>query len=376
MILSRTKTFTMTINKYNVSLILLLLLWFSNCRKDDDKDVAQTDNVVYDSTLYAFDPGPFPMPDFKDNPPTVQGVKLGRMLFYEKMLSKDGSQACATCHVQAYGFSDTSRFSIGVEGKEGKRQAMSVVNTAWHTNEFFWDGRAHLLRDQSLKPIQDALEMNETLENVISKLSASKTYRDQFTRAFGSADITAEKMSLAMEQFMNTIVSNQSKYDKFLAGQATLTESEERGRKLFFQEYNEFLPEQSGADCAHCHSGFNFANNKYANNGLDPDGMMADIGREKVTNNPADKAKFKIPSLRNIELTAPYIHDGRFRTLAEVVAHYDHGIEKSATLDPALDVTTHTGLRLTAQDKSDLVAFLKTLTDNTLAGDGRYSNPN
>src|SRR5690606_14379656 len=129
------------------------------------------------------------------------------------------------CHLQSHGFTDTARFSVGVEGKHGKRQAMSVFNTAWHTNEFFWDGRAHLLRDQSLKPIQDPLEMNETLENVTAKLNASKMYRDQFVRAFGSEEITPQKMSLAMEQFMNTIISNQSKYDKFLAGAATLTES-------------------------------------------------------------------------------------------------------------------------------------------------------
>src|SRR5690606_24474926 len=149
-------------------------------------------------------------------------------------------------------FTDTARFSIGVEGKPGKRQAMSVFNTAWHTNEIFWDGRAHLLRDQALKPIQDPLEMNETLENVVNKLSASKPYRDQFVRAFNSEEVTSEKISLALEQFMNTVVSNQSKYDKYLAGEVTLTASEEHWRQFFFMVYNEFLPVQSGADCAHC----------------------------------------------------------------------------------------------------------------------------
>lgn len=361
-------------NKYYFITLLSVLLLHNSCKKDTEV-VDIPDEAVYDATLYNFNPGSFPMPDFKDNPPTVEGVKLGRMLFYETMLSKDNSQSCASCHLQAHAFTDTAKFSIGVEGKEGKRQAMSVFNTAWHSNEFFWDGRAHLLRDQSLKPIQDPLEMNETLENVISKLSASEMYRDQFVRAFDSEEITEEKMSLAMEQFMNTIISNQSKYDRFKAGEATLTASEQRGMELFFLEYNEFLPEKSGADCAHCHGGYNFANNIYANNGLDAEGAAADAGREKATEKATDRAKFKIPSLRNIALTAPYMHDGRFTTLEEVVDHYDHGLKESSTLDPALRPTIGTGLRLTAQDKADLIAFMHTLTDETLATDERFSNP-
>lgn len=361
-------------NKYiPIILSFSLMLIFSNCKKDPDDPTEEV--VVYDATLYEFNTGKFPMPDFHGNAPTKEGVALGRMLFYEKMLSKDGSQACASCHLQSHGFTDTAQFSIGVEGKRGGRQAMSVFNTAWHTNEFFWDGRAHLLRDQSLKPIQDPLEMNETLENVVSKLSGSKMYRDQFFRAFNSEEVTPEKMSLAMEQFMNTIISNQSKYDKYLAGKATLTESEERGRRLFFLEFNEFIPQESGADCAHCHSGFNFSNSFYANNGLDAEGEFKDNGREKTTKNPADRAKFKIPSLRNIAMTAPYMHDGRFKTLEEVIDHYNNGVKESSTVDPAIRPTINTGLRLSAQDKADLVAFLHTLTDNTIATDERFSDP-
>lgn len=351
------------------------LLMLSYCKKDDSNNNT-TDTPQYDATPYTLAIGSFPAPtSFNGNELTVQGVKLGRMLFYEKMLSKDGSQACASCHIQALGFSDSAQFSIGVEGKQGKRQAMGVFNMAWHKNEFFWDGRAHLLRDQSLMPIQDPLEMNETLENVVSKLSASQMYRNQFIRAFGTDEITTERISLAMEQFMNTIVSNQSKYDKFLAGEATLNPSEERGRRLFFLEYNEFFPAQSGADCAHCHSGFNFTNDKYMNNGLDVDGQQADDGRQKATNNAADKAKFKVPSLRNVALTAPYMHDGRFKTLEEVIDHYNNGVQNSTTLDPAINASRGTGLRLTAQDKADLVAFLNTLTDNTITTDSRYSSP-
>lgn len=349
------------------------LLLLSACKKDNNNPGT---GVEYDPTPYALAYGDFPAPTIaQDNQLTVQGVKLGRMLFYETMLSKDGTQSCASCHRQEHAFTDTSRFSIGVRGMKGKRQAMSVFNMAWHSNEFFWDGRAHLLRDQSLKPIQDELEMDETLGNVVTKLSQSQMYKDQFKRAFGSEEITPEKMSLAMEQFMNSIVSNNSKYDQYLAGKATLTASEERGRQLFFQEYNQFFPDSSGADCAHCHAGLNFENDKYMNNGLDDDASVTDIGREKVTQSPTDKAKFKVTSLRNIALTAPYMHDGRFNTLEEVVEHYNNGLQQSATLDPALQQTIGTGLMLDAQEKADLVAFLKTLTDITLTTNPEYSNP-
>ncbi len=343
------------------------------CNKDDDNTKVP---VTIDETPYVLEYGALPAPDLPaDNPLTVQGVQLGRMLFYEKMLSKDGSQACADCHRQLDGFSDTTRFSIGVEKLPGKRQAMPVFNMAWHTNEFFWDGRAHLLRDQALKPIQDPLEMNETLDNVVAKLSATETYRDQFTRAFGSEEITPEKMALAMEQFMLSIVSYESKYDRYLAGIETLTESEERGRLLFETEYNPFFPDQSGADCAHCHGGANFENDLYMNNGLDTEAEITDIGRENVTEDPNDRAKFKVPSLRNVAVTPPYMHDGRFQTLEEVVNHYNEGIKESSTTDITLLNTKDTGLFLTEQDKEDLINFLKTLTDNTFLNNEEYKSP-
>jgi cytochrome c peroxidase len=297
------------------------------------------------------------------------------MLFYDPLLSRDRSQSCANCHLQVNGFSDSDRFSIGVEGLPGKRQAMSVFNLAWHSNEFFWDGRATLLRDQALLPIQDPLEMNETLANVINKLSNSQDYKDQFSRAFGSAEVTAEKMALAMEQFMLSVVSSNSKYDRYLAGEVELTESEERGRQLFETEYNPFFPQFSGADCAHCHGGSNFENDQYMNNGLDTDDMMTDIGREAVTQNPMDRGKFKVPSLRNIELTAPYMHDGRFQTLEEVIDHYNEGIKMSSTADPTVINTMESGLFLTDQDKIDLINFLKTLTDESLATNPAYQSP-
>jgi cytochrome c peroxidase len=347
----------------------------SNCKESGPGEVVSNPDAVLDETPYELSIGTFSDPNFNGNELTVEGVRLGRMLFYDKQMSLDNSISCGSCHKQDNGFSDPDRLSEGVGGSLGKRQAMAIFNTAWHTNEFFWDGRSHLLRDQSLKPIEDGLEMKETLANVISKLKGEQLYLDQFTRAFGDDDITSERMSLALEQFMNSIVSNQSKYDDHLAGSATLTDSEERGRVLFFAEYNPSFPEVSGADCAHCHGGNNFDNNRYMNNGLDIESEQTDIGREDVSLDPADKAKFKVPSLRNVELTAPYMHDGRFTSLEEVVNHYNENIHISPTIDPALEYTTQTGLMLSDQDQNDLIAFLKTLTDETLATDDRYSDP-
>ena len=356
---------------------ILSIILFS-CKKGELTETETTTTVVgIDDTPFTLNFGALPEPTIaSDNPLTKRGVELGRKLFYETKLSADQSMACATCHLQENAFSDPRRFSIGVEGLPGGRQAMAIFNMAWNNNEFFWDGRAHLLRDQSILPIQDPLEMNETLENVISKLSADESYTDLFMLAFGSREITSVNISLALEQFMNTIVSSNSKYDQFLAGNASLSTSEERGRALFFDEYNPAFPTTSGADCAHCHSGANFENDRYMNNGLDSDPMFTDFGREKATGLVEDRAKFKVPSLRNIAVTAPYMHGGRFTTLEEVVDHYDNALVSSTTIDPALEYTrTNGGLMLTQQDKDDLVAFLKTLTDETMLTDEQFSSP-
>jgi cytochrome c peroxidase len=359
--------------KYLIFLFLGITLVMA-CKQDDDQPM--DDLIEIDETPYELLYGALPEPNIPaDNKLTKQGVELGRMLFYEPMLSKDGSQTCTTCHRQPDGFSDSLQFSLGVEGLPGKRHAMPVFNMAWHTNEFFWDGRAHLLRDQAILPIQDPLEMNETLENVVAKLSETKLYQDQFIRAFGEGPITSEKMSLALEQFMNSIVSSDSKYDKYLAGEVELTESEARGLALFEAEYNPFFPDVSGADCKHCHGGINFKNDQYMNNGLDTDANQIDIGREIVTNDPADRAKFKVPSLRNIAVTGPYMHDGRFTTLEEVIDHYNEGIQESATADPTVLNTKDTGLLLTDQDKIDLINYLKTLTDDAYLNNEAYKSP-
>lgn len=217
--------------------------------------------------------------------------------------------------------------------------------------------------------------MAETLEHVIFKLSLRQQYRDQFKRAFGTEEITPLRMSLALEQFMNSIVSVDSRYDRFLLGQVTLTPSEDRGRELFFAEYNPFFPEESGADCAHCHVPRNFENDLYMNNGLESDATVQDLGRELVTGNAADRGKMKVPSLRNIALTPPYMHDGRFASLGEVLDHYNTGLQASSTLDPALENTLSTGLMLSEQDKQDIIAFLGTLTDEVMPTREEFSDP-
>lgn len=347
------------------------------CKKDETEQQANTSAVKYDSAPYTMNHAGFPAPPIADdNLLTIQGVQLGRMLFYEKMLSGNSTQSCGTCHQQQFAFTDTAKLSVGIHGLLGKRNSMTAVNMAWNTGGFFWDGRANLLRQQALMPIQDELEMDETLDNVITKLSASKTYRDQFMRAFGSEEITANKIALALEQFMNSIISNDTKYDKYRRGELTLDSSEERGRVLFFAEYNPSFPELSGADCAHCHSGPNFSNNRYMNNGTKSEAEITDIGRQGVTGNINDKGKFKVTTLRNIALTPPYMSDGSIQTLEEVIDHYNNGLKESTTLDPALRFTKEKGLMLTPQDKVDLVAFLKTLTDYTLINNPAYSDPN
>lgn len=349
--------------------IITALIW--SCKKDDAEQPA-----VYDATPYVINLRDFPDPEIPvSNTPTNAGVMLGRMLFYEKTMSKDGSIACSDCHRQQHAFSDSLQFSIGVEHLPGKRQAMAVENLAWHKNGMFWDGRAPLVHDQALKPIQDPLEMNEKLENVVAKLQAQKVYRDQFIRAFGSDTITAEKIGLAIEQFEFTMISNNAKYDQWKRGTATLTAAEERGRKLFFTEYDP-MGIQKGAECFHCHAGFNFTNDDYMNNGLDVEGAQSDIGRQMVTNNPGDKAKFKVPSLRNVALTAPYMHDGRFTTLEAVIDHYNSGVKNSPTVEFLMQYNLQPGgLELTSQDKADLVAFLKTLTDTEFLTNTAYKSP-
>jgi cytochrome c peroxidase len=352
----------------------------------------------------------FPIPDLpRDNPLITERVALGETLFHETALSKDNTLSCASCHDSKHAFTDPRKYSIGVRGQVGTRNAMPLFNLAWRSS-FFWDGRAPSLRAQALIPIQDHTEMDETLTNMVAKLSRlslahgfsheslttnanptasavfppAKTvetvsvhatqntghkpganesrndYPALFTAAFGSPEITPEKIGIAIESFMLSLTSFDSKFDRAIKGEATLTEQEQRGLELFMTEFDP-RREQYGADCFHCHGGPLFQSQTFANNGLDSE--FTDIGRAKISGKDSDKGKFSTPSLRNIALTAPYMHDGRFKTLEEVIEHYSTGVKRSATLDPNLAKHPDGGVPLSKSDKSALAAFLQTLTD-------------
>jgi cytochrome c peroxidase len=304
----------------------------------------------------------FPVPELpRDNPLTAERVTLGKALFFEKRLSINNAQSCADCHLPDKAFSDGRRMARGAEGEFGTRNAMPLFNLAWK-KDFFWDGRAKSLREQVLQPIQNPIEMHETLTNLCDKLRATdKTdYAGMFTAAFGSPEITAEKIALALENYLLTLTSFDAKFDRVLRGEEKFTAEEQRGFELFSTEYDPRRG-QFGADCFHCHGGPLFQSQSFANNGSD--GAFKDIGREKVTGKASDRGKFAVPSLRNIALTAPYMHDGRFRTLEDVIEHYSTGVVRSATLDPNLAKHPDSGVPLNADDKRALVAFLKTLTD-------------
>jgi cytochrome c peroxidase len=303
----------------------------------------------------------FPIPDLpRDNPLMVERVELGKKLFFDKRLSINDRQSCADCHSPEKAFTDGRRTSRGTEGQLGERNAMPLFNLAWK-NEFFWDGRADSLRQQVLQPMQNPLEMHQTLTNLVVKLAhANDNYPALFTAAFGSPEITSEKISLALENYLLTLTAFDSKFDRVLSGQEKFTPEEQRGFELFSTEYDPRRG-QYGADCFHCHGGPLFQSQSFANNGLDD--AFSDIGRAKVTGKTSDIGKFAVPSLRNVALTAPYMHDGRFQTLEEVVEHYCTGVKRSPTLDPNLARHPDGGVPLSEEDKKSLVAFLKTLTD-------------
>jgi cytochrome c peroxidase len=315
-------------------------------------------------TPFRFQMAPtFPMPDLPmDNPLIEERVSLGEKLFQEPAFSKDNSISCLACHDPEKGFSDPRRFSIGIHGDPSTRNSMTLWNLAWK-KDFFWDGRATSLRQQVLLPVQDHDEMDESLERVAKKLSSNPSYPPLFNKAFGSTKIDADRISLALEQFVLSLTSYRSKFDLAMAGLTQLTPEEQRGFELFMTEFEPRM-EQRGADCFHCHGGALFTDSQFHNNGLDV--SSSDPGRAKITGRDSDQGKFSTPTLRNVALTAPYMHDGRFKTLEEVIDHYSSGVQRSPTLDPNLAKHPIDGIGLTSADKKALVAFLKTLTDTNL----------
>ncbi len=313
------------------------------------------------------------------NPTTDLGATLGRVLFYDKNLSANNTISCASCHLQSKSFTDPEAFSTGFEGGKTGRNSMSLANALFYENgKFFWDERANTLEDQTLMPIQDLVEMGMTLETLVPKLQALDYYQVLFRQAYGDETVTSERISQSLSQFVRAMFSYQSKYDAALNAHngpvnggttlAGLTDEENQGRQLFTS------PNAGG--CAGCHSTDLFVGIGAQNNGLDA--TTTDLGLAGVTNDTRDEGKFKAPSLRNVEVTGPYMHDGRFATLEEVVEHYNSGVQDHPALDNRLRVRgTNQVKRLNFTDaqKSALVAFLKTLTDNTFLTDDKFSDP-
>ena len=306
-------------------------------------------------TVFAPEPYAFVVPDdlpsytyFDTEQMTVQGVLLGEKLFSDPILSKDDSVSCASCHDPEKQFADDRAFSEGVNGQTGDRNAPAIINPAWQ-KEFFWDGRAASLAEQALKPIANKKEMALPLEEMVAKLQASPDYPQLFSRAFGSATVTAERTANAIAQFEATLISSDSKNDQVKRGEAEFTPEELLGQEIFFSER---------AECFHCHSGKLWMDQDYHDVGLDPEPAE---GRFKVTGREADRGKFKTPSLRNVALTGPWMHDGRFKTLREVVEHYNSGVQNSPNLDKLLQNGKKLGL--TDAEVDALVAFLKTLSN-------------
>lgn len=346
---------------------LFALLMFG-CKQDDPEP---------ESNFSMNYPGYFNDPSIPtDNQLTQARVDLGRMLFYEKILSSDSSVSCASCHKQENAFSDTRRLSVGVEGRRTRRHSMAIVNLAWQTH-FFWDGRANSLEEQALKPIEDENEMNLPLEEAISRLQSSSRYPRLFENAYGSSTITTQNLAKAIASFERTLISANSKFDKYKQDQGTLTEQERLGEQLFFTH-----PEPQiglrGGNCSDCHGGLLTTDNSLRNNGLDST-FTDDLGLEEVTRDSNDRGKFKTVTLRNIELTAPYMHDGRFATLEEVLDHYNDHISHLPNVDPLIIEASNEfrgdSLMLTEDEKAAIIAFLKTLTDENFINNDDFSDP-
>jgi len=297
---------------------------------------------------------PYGFPDMNipsNNPMTVEGVAIGKKLFNDPILSFDNSQSCSSCHLQTAGFSDTNQFSTGIDGLVGNRNASTIINAGWNSSNF-WDGRTTTLEEQAFEPVVNPIEMHNTWLNVENSLNNSEQYKQLFKDVFNIEYIDSTHVVMAIAQFERTLISVNSKFDKYLKGEVQLTHEELNGYAIFNSERG---------DCFHCHGTQMFMDNLFHNNGLDPE-PFTDNGLGEITDNSLDNGKFKTPTLRNIEFTSPYMHDGRFSTLEEVVEHYDSGGVYSSTIDPLMK-KLGVGLQLTNQEKEELVAFLKTLSD-------------
>jgi cytochrome c peroxidase len=310
-----------------------------------------------------------------NNAVTDAGATLGRVLFYDKQLSANNTVACASCHLQEDGFADTRRLSTGFLGGATGRNSMGLANARYYNNgRFFWDERANSLEAQVLLPIQDEVEMGLTLSELVAKIQATDYYQPLFQDAFGSAEVTENGISRALSQFIRSMVSYQAKFDIGAAQVNNIgnndfpnfTQLENLGKDLFFS---------GRTQCSNCHETATFSGDQARNNGLDA--FISDEGIGGVNGTNQDRGKFKVNSLRNIALTAPYMHDGRFATLRDVVQFYNNGIQNSPTLDNRLRVQNGQirRMNLNGQEIDALVAFLNTLTDENFVTDEKFSNP-
>lgn len=348
--------------KTSLSYCLIPLLFCLACSNQD------IDNS------YIPTPSPLKIPQvFKDkllppvfppnNPQTADGIALGKKLFFDPILSANNTLACVDCHNPKHAFTDANKFSNGINGTLGNRNAMPLFNLAWNYDEkFFWDGSVFSLEHQAFEPITNPIEMNNTWANVEQKLQQSIAYQELFKKAFGTSIIDSTLVTKAIAQFERTLISADSKFDRYLLGIDTLTAQELNG-------FNIFMDETKG-DCFHCHGNENnplWTDNSFHNNGLDA--IVTDLGLGAVTGDPADHGKFKSPSLRNLAFSAPYMHDGRFATLDEVINHYSEGLKASPTIDPLMKKVNQGGVKLSNEDKFDLKLFLLTLSDQKFIND-------
>ena len=338
-------------------MIVLLVCFFFSCKQEE----------VYTNITLAFEqPSNFPEPDYNlsSNPITEKGFELGKKLFYEGKLSSDGVVSCAFCHQQKFAFTHHGhQLSHGVENRQGTRNTPPIQNMAFQ-NQFSWDGAAFHLDMFPIIPITNPVEMDETVTNILEKLRQDAAYRKLFSQAFEDGQINADNTFKAMSQFMLMMVSANSKYDKYVRVEkgGEFSEQEKKGLELF------------KAKCASCHNSDLFTDDSFRNNGLPINPEVNDLGRMTVTLIEEDKYKFKVPSLRNIELTAPYMHDGRFGSLKSVLNFYTTGVQETQNLDPILKNEDGTlGISINEQEKEDIIAFLKTLTDEEFITDKRFA---
>ena len=326
------------------------------CKK---KDVAKN-NAAPTKINFDVPPG-FPQPkyNFAGNPLTKEGVELGRKLFYDGRLSKDGNFPCASCHQQFAAFATFDHdLSHGFDNAFTTRNAPALYNLAWQS-EFHHDGGINNIELQPLAPLTATNEMAETVESVINKLKQDAQYKDMFRAAYGDETINSQRMLKALAQFSLTLVSANSKYDKVKRGEAFFTSPEQSGYAVF------------QAKCASCHVEPLFTDFSYRNIGLPVNTYFNDYGRMRITNDKLDSLKFKVPSLRNVALTFPYMHDGRFSTIQDCLNHYRNGMVQSPSFDPSLG----NRIALSNLDVNNIVAFLKTLTDSSFIKDPRFAQP-